>query len=160
MTSATAKFWVTYNFIFYPKLIEEYSYKYIFYDTVEKELEIVKFIHRFLIIKEMDLSFKETDSILVSLLANNKTIKTTFIHNFREIKYYVNIISRGRNSLFMKDFLTGKWYGTRENLFHEATNYATEQKHHWTLAFFLFFFYFYEVKKKSKSGYVMGTLNE
>ena len=52
-------FGVTYNFIFYPKIIDEYSYKYKFYDTVEKKLEIVKFIRCFLIIKEMDLNFKE-----------------------------------------------------------------------------------------------------
>ena len=65
MTSATANYYnfsgfgVTYNFIIFLKLIDKYSYKYKFYDTVEKKLEIVKFIHRFLIIKEMDLSFKE-----------------------------------------------------------------------------------------------------
>ena len=52
-------FGVTFNFILYPKIIDEYSYKYKFYDTVEKKLEIVKFIRSFLIIKEMDLSFKE-----------------------------------------------------------------------------------------------------
>ena len=52
-------FGVTCNFILYPKIIDEYSYKYKFYDTVEKKLEIVKFIRCFLIIKEMDLNFKE-----------------------------------------------------------------------------------------------------
>ena len=30
-------FGVTYNFILYPKIIDEYSYKYRFYDTVEKK---------------------------------------------------------------------------------------------------------------------------
>ena len=65
MTSVIANYYnfsgfgVTYNFILYPKIIDEYSYKYKFYDTVEKKLEIVKFIRSFLIIKEMDLSFKE-----------------------------------------------------------------------------------------------------
>ena len=52
-------FGVACNFILYPKIIDEYSYKYKFYDTVEKKLEIVKFIRCFLIIKEMDLNFKE-----------------------------------------------------------------------------------------------------
>ena len=28
----------------------------------------------------------------------------------------------------MKDSLTGKWYGTSANLFHEATYYATKTK--------------------------------
>ena len=36
----------------------------------------------------------------------------------------------------MKDSLTGKWYGTVENLFHEATYYATKTKTHLTLAIF------------------------
>ena len=31
-------FGVTYNFILYPKIIDEYSYKYKFYDTVEKKI--------------------------------------------------------------------------------------------------------------------------
>ena len=55
--------WVTYNFILYPKTIAENSYKYNFYDTVEKKkkkkIEIVKFIHHFHITKEMDLNLKE-----------------------------------------------------------------------------------------------------
>ena len=61
MTSAIAGcfnfpgFGVTYNFIPYPKTIDENSYKYKFYDTVE----IVKFIPHFHIIKEMDLNLKE-----------------------------------------------------------------------------------------------------
>ena len=55
---------------------------------------------------------KKNDLISVSLFDNNKKIKTTFIHNFREINYYANIIYRDRNTLFMKDSLTGKWYGT------------------------------------------------
>ena len=65
MTSAVANYYnfsgfgVTYNLILYPKIIDEYSYKYKFYDTIKKTLEIVKFICRFLIIKGMDLNFKE-----------------------------------------------------------------------------------------------------
>ena len=64
-TSAIAGFFnfpgfgVTYNFILYPKTIDENSYKYKFYDTIEKKLEIVKFIHHFHIIKEMDLNLKD-----------------------------------------------------------------------------------------------------
>ena len=55
---------------------------------------------------------KKNDLILVSLFDNNKKIKTTFIHNFREINCYANIIYRDRNTLFMKDSLTGKGYST------------------------------------------------
>ena len=65
MTSAIAEYFnfsgfgVTYNFILYPKTIDENSYKYKFYDTIEKKLGIVKFIHHFHIIKEMDLNLKD-----------------------------------------------------------------------------------------------------
>ena len=52
-------FGVTYNLILYPKIIDEYSYKYKFYNTIKKKIKIVKFIRRFLIIKEMGLNFKE-----------------------------------------------------------------------------------------------------
>ena len=64
-TSAIAGFFnfpgfgVTYNFILYPETIDENSYKYKFYDTVEKKLEIIKFIHHLHITKEMDLNLKE-----------------------------------------------------------------------------------------------------
>ena len=65
MTSAIAGYFnfsgfvVTYNFILYLKTINENSYKYKFYNTVEKKLEIVKFIHHFHIAKEMDLNLKD-----------------------------------------------------------------------------------------------------
>ena len=53
MTSAIAEYFnfsgfgVTYNFILYRKTTDANSYKYKFYDNVEKKLEIVKFIHHF-----------------------------------------------------------------------------------------------------------------
>ena len=46
----------------------------------------------------------------------------------------------------MKDFLTGKWFGTSENLFLEATNYAAKPKRHLMLA--IFFGIFTKFKKK------------
>ena len=61
---------------------------------------------------------KKNDTVSVNLFDYNKKIKTTFIHNFKEINLYTNIIYKDRNSLFLKDSLTGKWYGIRENLFH------------------------------------------
>ena len=48
MTSATANYYnfsgfgVTYNFILFLKLIDKYSYKYKFYDTVEKKIRDCK----------------------------------------------------------------------------------------------------------------------
>ena len=88
---------------------------------------------------------KKNDLISVSLFVNNKKIKITLIHNFREINYYANIIYRDRNSLFMKDSLTGKWYGTSENLFHEVTYYATKTKTPFDVS--NFWVDFYEVQK-------------
>ena len=100
---------------------------------------------------------KEEDTISVGLFDNNKKIKTTFIHNFREINYYINLIYRDRNTLFIKDSLTGKWFGTNESLFHEATYYTTKTKKPFDVN--EFFGDFYEVQKK-ETGYVMGNLNE
>ena len=99
----------------------------------------------------------KNDTVSVSLFDNNKKIKTTFIHNFKEINYYANIIYRDRNYLFMKDSKTGKWYGTSKNLFHEATYYATKMKTPFNVS--NFGRDFFEVQKKG-TGYVMGTLNE
>ena len=65
MTLAVANYYnflgfgVTDNLILYPKIIGEYYYKYKFFFFVKKKLEIVKFIRRFLIIKEMDSNFKK-----------------------------------------------------------------------------------------------------
>ena len=69
-----------------------------------------------------------------------KKIKTTFIHDFKDVKYYANIIYRDRNNLFTNDVLTGKWFGTNENLFLKATNYATKTKTPFNVSNFLFLF--------------------
>ena len=130
MTSAVANYYnfsgfgVTYNLILYPKIIDEYSYKYKFYDTVKKNIRDCKIYSPLSHYKGNGFEFqriirpKKNDLISVSLFDNNKKIKTIFIHNFREINYYADTIYRDRNSLFIKDSITGKWYGTSENLFH------------------------------------------
>ena len=89
---------------------------------------------------------KKDDTVTVSLFDNDKKMKTTFIHNFKDVDYYANVIHRDRNNLFMKNFLTGKWYGTSENLFLKATNYATKTKTPFNLA--IFFGIFTKFKKK------------
>ena len=66
-------------------------------------------------------------------------------------------IYRDRNSSFIKDSRTGKWFGTSDNLFHEATHYATKTKIPFDVS--NFWGDFYEVQKKG-TGYVMGTLFE
>ena len=140
LTSATAGYYnfpgfgVTYNFITYPKIIDEYSYKYKCYNTKIKRITDCKIYSPFLHFKGNGFEFKrivgpkKKDTVTVSLFDDNKKIKTVFIHNFKEINYYTNIMYRDRNNLFIKYSLTGKWYGTSENLFFEATNYATKTK--------------------------------
>ena len=110
LTSATAgyynfpEFGVTYNFITYPKIIDEYSYKYKFYDTKMKRITDCKIYSPFSHFKGNGFEFKrkvgpkKNDTVMVSLFDDNKKIKTLFIHNFKEINYYTNIIYRYRNT--------------------------------------------------------------
>ena len=156
-------FGVTYNFITYPNIIDENCYKYKFYNTVDKKIKDCKIYSPFSHFKGNGFEFqriigpKKNDTVLVSLFDNNKKIKTTFIHNFNDINYYINLIYRDRNVLIMQDFHNGKWYHTNANLFHEATSYATKTKKPFNVSNFLGDFY--EVQKKG-TGYVMGTLEE
>ena len=156
MTSAIAGYFnfsgfaLTYNFILYLKTINENSYKYKFYNTVEKKLEIVKFIHHFHIAFGFEferlIGPKKEDKISVSLFDDYRKIKTTFIYNCRDVWHYKNLFYRDRNSLFLKDSRTGKWFGTSKSLFHEATHYATKTNNPFDVS--NFFGDFYEVQKK------------
>ena len=47
---------------------------------------------------------KKEDTISVSLFDNYKKIKTTFIHTYRDIWYYTNLIYRDRNNFIYKRF--------------------------------------------------------
>ena len=64
MTSATADYYnfpgfgVTYNFINYPKIIDEYSYKYKFYNTNMKRLTDCKIYSPFSHFKGNGIEFK------------------------------------------------------------------------------------------------------
>ena len=65
MTSAIAEYFnfsgfgVTYNFIIYRKTTDANSYKYKFYDNVEKKIRDCKIYSPFPIIKKMDLNLKD-----------------------------------------------------------------------------------------------------
>ena len=156
------EFGVTYNFIIYPKILDEHSCKYKFYDTVDKRIKDCKIYLPFSHFKGNGFEFqrigpKKNDTVSVSLFDDNKKIKTTFIHNSKEINYYTNIIYRDMNSLCVKDALTGKWYSTSENLYHGAIYYATKMKMPFNIS--KFWGDFYEVQKKG-AGYVKGTLRD
>ena len=49
----------TYRFKLWPDIIDQYSYKYKFWNTVEKKLKIVKSTRHFLILLEIFLVLKE-----------------------------------------------------------------------------------------------------
>ena len=51
-------FCVTYNFITYPKIIDEYSYKYKFYDTIMKRITDCKIYSPFSHFKGNRFEFK------------------------------------------------------------------------------------------------------
>ena len=95
---------VTYNFVTYPKLIDKCSYKYKFYNTKTKKTTNCKIYSPFLHFKGNRFEFKriigpkKIDAVTVGLFDDNKKLKTVFIHNFKEIKYYTNIIYRDRNN--------------------------------------------------------------
>ena len=50
------------------------------------------------------------------------------MHCFKNLIHFANLIYRDRNSTFVKDKKTGKWYGTPHNLFYEATHYVAPRK--------------------------------
>ena len=56
------------------------------------------------------------------------TTKKLRQHLYIDIWYYTNMFYRDRNNLFIKDNKNNKWFGTSENLFYEATHYATKTK--------------------------------
>ena len=59
---------LTYHFILHPKILYDCCYYYKFYDTVEKKLQIAKFIFHFHILKVMVLNLK------ISLVKIKKTL--------------------------------------------------------------------------------------
>ena len=92
----------------------------------------------------------KNDKVSVSLFDNNnKKIKTTFIHNNEHIinyQHFANIIYRDRNAIFVKDWRSGKWFTTSQNLFNEAMYHATRTKKLFDVNAFMWDFY--EVQKK------------
>ena len=159
LTSATAGYYnfpgfgVTYNFITYPKIIDEYSYKYKFYDTKMKRITDCKIYSPFSHFKGNGFEFKrimgpkKNDTVTVSLFDDNKKIKTVFIHNFKEINYFTNIIYRDRNNLFIKDSLTSEWLVQVKIYFSKQQIMRLKQKRHLTLA--IFFEIFMKFKKRA-----------
>ena len=68
-----------------------------------------------------------------------------------------NAMFRDRNSIFVKDRKTNKWYGMNADVFPEATNYAITRKSNFSAT--EFFWDYYVVRKKG-NGYVVGSEDE
>ena len=84
-------FGVTYNFVPFPNIIEDNSYKYKFYDTVDKKIKDCQIYSPLSHFKGNGFEFegligpKKDDKISVSLFDNYKNVKFTFIHKINEI---------------------------------------------------------------------------
>ena len=89
---------------------------------------------------------KSKDYVSMRLFENNSKNQYIFTHNYQEGWDVVNRIYRDLNNIFVKDFKTGKWYGTNPNLFLEATYYATTRKTKFDIE--SFYWNFYEIEKK------------
>ena len=113
--------------------------------------------------KENGFEFKKIeepfigDMVSVNLFDNYRKIKASYVHSYKNLNYFANLIYRDRNSIFVKDKKTGKWYGTPHNLFYEATHCATTRKIPSNVTDF--FWDFYEVAQRG-NGYVMGNIRE
>ena len=132
-----------YTFMPFPDTINTCSFKYEFYDTVDKKIKKCQIYLSFSHFEENGFEFKKLtepfkdDIVSINLFDNYKKIKTSFAHSYKDINYFANLIYRDRNSIFLKDKKTGKWYGTPNNLFYEATHFATTKKLHLTFQTFL-----------------------
>ena len=100
---------------------------------------------------------KSKDSVSVRLFENNKKIQYIFTYNYQEGWDVVNRIYRDLNNIFVKDFKTGKWYGTTPNLFLEATYYARTRKTKFDIE--SFYWNFFEIEKKG-TCFAVGNLTE
>ena len=62
------------------------------------------------------------------LFDNYTKIEYIFVRDSEDGSKVANAMFRDRNSIFVKDKRTNKWYGTNADVFLEATNYAISKK--------------------------------
>ena len=91
----------TYCLKLFPKIIHQYSYKYKFFDTVGKKLEIVKFILLIFNLLIKGFNFEREDikskNLVVRLSEDNEFIESFFLHwNPNHPTQYINFLL-GRN---------------------------------------------------------------
>ena len=116
-------------------------YKYKYYDTIEKKIKDCEIFSPFSLFK-----------------CNGFTkIEYIFVHDSGDGSKVANVMFRDRNSIFVKDKRTNKWYGTNADVFLEATNYATTEKENFSATEFIGDYY---VVRKKGNGYVAGSEDE
>ena len=77
--------------------------------------------------KKIEEPFKD-DMLSINIFDNYAKIKTSYAYSYKNLNYFANLIYRDRNSIFVKDKKTGKWYDTPHNFFYEGTHYVTTRK--------------------------------
>ena len=94
MTSATAGYYnfpgfgVTFNFITYPKIIDEYSYKYKFYDAKIKRITDCKIYSPFSYFKGNEFEFKRIIGPIKKMIQS----QLVFLMITKKSKLYLYII--------------------------------------------------------------------
>ena len=91
------------------------------------------------------------------LFDNYTKIEYIFVRDSEDGSKVANAMFRDRNSIFVKDKRTNKWYGTNADVFLEATNYAITKKENFSAT--ELFWDYYVVRKKG-NGYVVGSEDE
>ena len=127
-----------FNFVLYSNDKNNNLYKYKYYDTTEEKIKDCEIFSPFSLFKCYGLTFQNTKNkkefVQISLFDNYRKIEYIFFHDINDGSKIANAIFRDRNSVFVKDRKTNKWYGTNADVFLEATNYAITRKSNFNAA--------------------------
>ena len=138
-----------FNFKFYPDEMKNNLYKHKYYDTTEEKIKACEIFSPFSLFKCNGFtSENKTDFVQMRLFDNYTKTEYIFVHDSEDGSKFANAMFRDRNSIFVKDRNTIKWYGTNADVFLEASNYAIIQKGNFSAT--EFFWDYYAVKKKRK----------
>ena len=133
----------------YSKEINDNLYKYKYFDTTKEKIKDCEIFSPFSLFKCNGFtSENKTDFVQMRLFDNYTKTEYIFVHDSEDGSKFANAMFRDRNSIFVKDRNTNKWYGTNADVFLEASNYAIIQKGNSSAT--EFFWDHYAVKKKRK----------
>ena len=131
-----------FNFVLYSNEKNNNLYKYKYYDTTKEKIKDCEIYSPFSLFKCNGLTFqnkkKNTKEFVETRLFDNyKKVEYIFFHDINDGSKIANAIFRDRNSIFVKDRKTNKWYGTNADVFLEAKNYTITRKSDFNAADFL-----------------------